>query len=414
MAGNTSIKLQEVPAKGGQNGMRIAPTSSGSSAARLDVLPPLSLYIHVPWCLKKCPYCDFNSHELKNELPEAAYVDALLLDLEQALPSIWGRRLATVFIGGGTPSLLSPVQLGRLLSGVRATLPLNPYAEVTLEANPGTFEADKFHAFRELGVNRLSLGVQSFNPAHLAALGRVHSSEEARNAIAFAQKNFDNFNLDLMYALPKQTLAQALEDIEVALSYAPPHLSAYHLTLEPNTLFHRYPPPLPDDDLAADMQEAIEKKLAHAGYGRYETSAFARPGRQARHNMNYWEFGDYLGIGAGAHSKISFPDRIVREMRQKQPRGYMESVAGGTHILERHEVNNRERPFEFMMNALRLIDGFANSLFTERTGLPVTVIARELEAAEERGLIARDHLTTRPTLAGQRFLNDLLQIFLKE
>jgi putative oxygen-independent coproporphyrinogen III oxidase len=383
-------------------------------ASRLASLPPLALYVHVPWCLKKCPYCDFNWHELKNELPERAYVDALLADLEQALPSIWGRRLASVFIGGGTPSLLSPAALDRLLSGVRAMLPLHPYAEITLEANPGTFEADKFRAFRDLGINRLSIGVQSFNPAHLAALGRVHSADEAVRAIEFAQRTFENFNLDLMYALPGQARDEAVADIATAISLNAPHVSAYQLTLEPNTLFHRFPPPLPSHDLAADMQEDVEQRLAAAGFLHYETSAFARAGREARHNVNYWEFGDYLGVGAGAHSKISFHDRIVRESRLKQPRDYMASVAGGGHIAEHREIGDDERGFEFMMNALRLIDGFPTALFTERTGLSVTAIARELESAEQRGLLARDHLRTAPTLAGQRFLNDLLQVFLKD
>src|SRR5580658_889116 len=258
---------------------RLTPHASG-----LKVLPPLSLYIHVPWCLKKCPYCDFNSHELRSESPELAYVDALLADLEQALPLIWGRRIASVFIGGGTPSLFSAAAMERLLSGVRAALPLHPYAEVTLEANPGTFEAEKFKAFRELGINRLSLGVQSFDPGKLAALGRVHTADEARSAIEFARCSFDNFNIDLMYALPGQTLAESIADIDTAISFAPPHISAYHLTLEPNTLFYRHPPPLPDNDLAADMQEMIEERLATAGYAHYETSAFAKPGHQARHN----------------------------------------------------------------------------------------------------------------------------------
>ncbi len=407
------MAVKEIPIKLEAPHGKHAAVSGALTGSKLAALPPLSLYIHVPWCLKKCPYCDFNSHELKNELPEAAYIDALVLDLEQALPSVWGRRLATVFIGGGTPSLLSAAALDRLLSGIRATLPLTPYAEVTMEANPGTFEAEKFRAFHDSGINRLSLGVQSFNPAHLAALGRVHSSNEARHAIEFAARTFENFNIDLMYGLPQQTREQALADIEVALAYGPPHLSAYHLTLEPNTLFHRYPPPLPDDDLSADMQEAIEEKLAAGGYRHYETSAFAKPGHAAKHNMNYWEFGDYLGIGAGAHSKISFHDRIVREMRHKQPRAYMESVAGGNHIFERHEVSDDARPFEFMMNTLRLIDGFPNALFSERTGMSLTSITRELEFAEARGLIVRDHLSTRPTAMGQRFLNDLLQIFLR-
>jgi putative oxygen-independent coproporphyrinogen III oxidase len=381
-------------------------------ASRLQALPPLSLYIHVPWCLRKCPYCDFNSHELRDALPEAAYVDALLADLEQAIPGIWGRRIVSVFIGGGTPSLLSPAAVERLLSGVRAALPLHPYAELTLEANPGTFEADKFRAYRDLGINRLSLGVQSFDALKLEALGRVHTADEARRAIEFAQRWFDNFNLDLMYALPGQTLAQADADIVAALAYTPPHVSAYHLTLEPNTLFHRHPPALPDDDSAADMQQAIERRLHDSGYLHYETSAFGKPGHPARHNVNYWEFGDYLGIGAGAHSKISSPDRIVREMRLKQPKAYMENVVAGTQVQLRQEVDDSERPFEFMMNALRLVDGFPVAMFTERTGLPITVVGRELDAAEERGLIERNHLRVRPTVRGQRFLNDLLQIFL--
>lgn len=392
--------------------VRLGASRLAAHASRLETLPPLSLYIHVPWCLKKCPYCDFNSHELKSELPESAYIDALLADLDQALPGIWGRRISSVFIGGGTPSLFSPAAMERLLSGVRAVLPLHPYSEVTMEANPGTFEAAKFRAFRDLGINRLSLGVQSFETDKLAALGRVHSAGEARQAIEFAQRCFDNFNLDLMYALPQQTLARSCADVDAALAYAPPHISAYHLTMEPNTLFHLHPPPLPNHDLAADMQEAIEQRLHEAGYAHYETSAFARPGHAARHNLNYWEFGDYLGIGAGAHSKISFPDRIVREMRHKQPRAYMEHAAAGTHIHQRHDVHDQERPFEFMMNALRLIDGFPITMFSERTGLPITAIARELDAAERRGLIERDHLRIRPTLAGQRFLNELLEIFL--
>lgn len=399
-----------------QHTIRVAPAASRlvSHASPLQALPPLALYIHVPWCLKKCPYCDFNSHELKGELPELAYIDSLLADLEQALPAIWGRRLTSVFIGGGTPSLLSPAAMERLLSGVRATLPLHPYAEITLEANPGTFESAKFQSFRDLGINRLSLGVQSFDPEKLAALGRVHTADEAKRAIEFAQNCFDNFNIDLMYGLPGQTLEQAIADIDTAIATMPTHISAYHLTLEPNTLFHRHPPPLPDDDIAANMQAAIEQRLDEAGYEHYETSAFCKPGRAAKHNLNYWEFGDYLGIGAGAHSKISFPDRIVREMRHKQPRAYMENAAAGTPVYEHHQVDDSERPFEFMMNALRLIGGFPIALFHERTGLPITAIARELETAERRGLIERDHLRLRPTLTGQRFLNDLLQMFLPD
>jgi putative oxygen-independent coproporphyrinogen III oxidase len=291
-------------------------------------------------------------------------------------------------------------------------VPLSIEAEITLEANPGTVEAEKFRAFRAAGVNRLSLGVQSFNPAHLKALGRIHDGEEARAAVDIARANFDNFNLDLMYGLPAQAPDEALADIETALGYAPPHLSAYHLTLEPNTYFHRYPPQLPDDESTAHMQDAIEARLAAAGYRHYETSAFALPGRQARHNMNYWTFADYLGIGAGAHSKISFPDRITRQVRFKQPRQYMESATRGNAIQEQHDVRIGEAGFEFMMNALRLTAGFPLVLFEERAGVPLTTVLKQLDDAEQRGLIERDHQRVAPTALGRRFLNDLLQIFL--
>jgi oxygen-independent coproporphyrinogen-3 oxidase len=319
----------------------------------------------------------------------------------------------TVFFGGGTPSLLSARGLDDLLSALRARLSLAPDAEITLEANPGTFEARKFAEFRALGINRLSIGIQSFNPAHLKALGRIHDAAQARAAIEIAQSSFDNFNLDLMYALPAQTMAQAMEDVDTAIGFSPAHISAYHLTIEPNTLFYRHPPVVPDDDASADMQQAIEARLAAAGYRHYETSAFARPGCEARHNLNYWSFGDYLGIGAGAHGKLSFAERILRQMRYKQPREYMEKALAGAAIQEEQAVTADSLPFEFMMNVLRLIDGFDLSLFTERTGLPLHVLRKELQEAESRGLIERDHLRLRPTLKGQRFLNDLLQIFLK-
>ncbi len=402
----------------------------------LTALPPLSLYIHIPWCLKKCPYCDFNSHEQKppatgvirvvpdRVLSESEYIDCLIADLEAALPKVWGRRVHTVFFGGGTPSLFSAAGIDRILSAVRARLPLEADAEITLEANPGTFEAEKFKGFREAGVNRLSIGIQSFNAEHLKALGRVHDDHEAKRAIEIAQDNFDNINLDLMFALPEQTLEECARDVETALSFGTQHISLYHLTLEPNTLFHRFPPKLPDDELAADMEQMIGEKLQAAGYGHYETSAYAKPGRECRHNLNYWRFGDYLGIGAGAHGKISFPGRITREMRYKQPRAYMEhamekamlvgqmSASQGTAIQELKDVSRAELPFEFMMNALRLTEGFPLARFTERTGLSVTAVHRQLEEAEARGLITRDHTQVAPTERGRLFLNDLLEIFL--
>ena len=387
----------------------ISPTSL---TPRLEVLPPLSLYIHVPWCVRKCPYCDFNSHEAKGEIPEQAYIQALATDLEAALPLIWGRKVYSVFFGGGTPSLLSAQGVDTILSTVRALLRPESDAEITLEANPGTFEAEKFRAFRAAGVNRLSIGIQSFNPEHLKALGRIHDDRQARAAIEIAQQCFDNINLDLMYALPGQTLQMAQQDVQSALSFAPQHLSAYHLTIEPNTLFYRYPPPLPDDDLSAEMQIMIEELLSGQGYAHYETSAFAKPGKQSRHNLNYWRFGDYLGIGAGAHSKLSLPDKIIRQMRYKQPKAYMDNVRQSGAIQEEHVIPRADLGFEFMMNALRLNGGFAVSLFMERTGLPISIVERPLALAESRGLIERDHLHIAPTQLGQRYLNDLLQLFL--
>ena len=379
---------------------------------RLAQLPPLSLYVHIPWCIRKCPYCDFNSHESRDAIPEQRYVDALIADLEQSLPLVWGRRVHSVFFGGGTPSLFSPDSIDRFLSSARALLPIEADAEITLEANPGTFEAGKFAAFRALGINRLSIGIQSFDADRLRAIGRVHDDREAHRAVEIARANFDNFNLDLMYALPGQTHDQALADVEQAITAGAPHVSAYHLTIEPNTLFHRHPPPLPDDDIAADMQIAIESRLGAAGFGHYETSAFARPGRNCRHNGNYWLFGDYLGIGAGAHGKVSLRDRIIRQMKQRHPRDFMDQALAGDAVQTTQEVSAADLPFEFMMNALRLTDGFALSAFVERTGLPVTVIASRLDAAEQKGLIARDHLRVWPTERGRRFLNDLLQGFL--
>jgi oxygen-independent coproporphyrinogen-3 oxidase len=389
------------------------PVSLKSNQVGFTALPPLSLYIHIPWCVKKCPYCDFNSHEARAAFSEKEYIAALVRDLEMALPQIWGRKVYTVFFGGGTPSLLSGEGVAEILRQVRMLLPLAGDAEITLEANPGTVEAAKFAAYRDAGVNRLSMGIQSFNDIHLKALGRIHSAAEARAAIAIAQRHFDNINLDLMYALPEQTLDQALLDIETALSFSPQHLSCYHLTLEPNTLFYRNPPSLPDDDASCDMQEGIGALLATHGYQHYETSAFAQPGRQSRHNLNYWKFGDYLGIGAGAHSKLSFFDKIIRQARYKQPQAYMQQVAAGHPIQNEHIVGCDELGFEFMMNALRLNQGFDSALFEERTSLSLLSVRQELEVAEGSGLLYRDHKKIAPTMQGRLFLNDLLQIFLR-
>ena len=394
----------------------VVPIADGGKL--LKVLPPLSLYIHIPWCVRKCPYCDFNSHEAKGVAPERRYVDALISDLDHSLPKIWGRRVYSIFFGGGTPSLFSAAAIDEILAAVRARVTLDVEAEITLEANPGTFETEKFRGFREAGVNRLSIGIQSFNARHLQALGRIHNGNEARRAIEIAQANFDNINLDIMFALPgddnRQTLEECAQDIDTALSFGVNHLSIYHLTLEPNTLFHRFPPKLPDDETAADMQEMIAQKLGSKGYAHYETSAYAKPGSECRHNLNYWRFGDYLGIGAGAHGKISFADRITRETRYKQPNIFMKNAVVGTAIQEEKIIPRAELAFEFMLNALRLTNGFAASLFTERTGLPITVISRQLDLAEARGLIARDIKHVQPTAKGQLFLNDLLEIFLPE
>jgi oxygen-independent coproporphyrinogen-3 oxidase len=381
---------------------------------RLGVLPPLALYVHIPWCVKKCPYCDFNSHQARGDVPERAYVEALVTDLELALPDVWGRPVHSIFLGGGTPSLFSAAAIETLISAFRARLQLAADCEITLEANPGTFEVEKFRGYREAGVNRLSIGIQSFNPRHLKALGRIHDDGEARRAIEIAQNHFDNINLDLMYALPEQTPEEARADVEAALEAGTTHLSFYHLTLEPNTLFYRHPPALPDDDAAASMQDAIAEALAGDGYVHYETSAWAKPGGECRHNLNYWRFGDYLGIGAGAHGKLSFRDRIARTVRWKQPKEYLERVAEGRPMQESREVERADLTFEFMMNALRLPEGFPVSLFAERTGLQIALAEKPLREAEARGLIVRDHERIRPTELGQRFLNDLLQLFLPD
>ena len=383
-------------------------------ALTLAALPPLSLYVHLPWCLKKCPYCDFNSHAWRggDALPEARYVDALVRDLEASLPFVWGRRVHTVFIGGGTPSLFTPPAIERLVAAIRARLPLEPGCEITLEANPGTFERERFRAYADAGVTRLSIGVQSFDDAKLAALGRVHDAAQAHAAITEAKAAFATFNIDLMYALPGQTLDECAADVAAALAFGPPHLSIYHLTIEPNTLFAHAPPPLPDDDLAAAMLDRIVAMCADAGLERYEVSAFARPGHRARHNVNYWEFGDYLGIGAGAHGKISFPHRIVRQVRLRDPAAYMAGAEADAAIASEVEVTRAELPFEFMLNALRLKEGFPLSRFGERTGLPLSAIDRPLAEAERRGLLERDLRWARPTPRGFDFLSDLQQLFL--
>jgi putative oxygen-independent coproporphyrinogen III oxidase len=375
---------------------------------------PLSLYVHIPWCVQKCPYCDFNSHEAREEIPEDRYIAALIADLESALPLVWGRNVGSIFFGGGTPSLLSGAGMKTLISALRARLPMIPGAEITLEANPGTVESEKFAAFRDAGVNRLSLGIQSFNPAHLKALGRIHDDVEARRAIAIAAQHFDNFNLDLMYGLPGQTLEQALDDVEQALTFSPTHLSCYQLTLEPNTAFAATPPLLPDPDCCADMQEAIEARLAIAGFTHYETSAFAQPDRQCRHNLNYWTFGDYLGIGAGAHSKLTSQDQVLRQMRWKQPKQYLAKIDSGEPLQEEFSVSADDLPFEFMMNTLRLNQGFDSALFEMRTSLPLQGIESTLRQAEKDGLIERSVQRIAPTQQGQRFLNRLLERFLSE
>ena len=380
---------------------------------QLVSLPPLSLYVHLPWCLKKCPYCDFNSHELRAaDLPENSYISALMADLQSALPLIWGRSVKSVFIGGGTPSLFSPQAIDQLLAGLRALLRLAPDCEITLEANPGTFERDRFKAFRQAGVTRLSVGVQSFNDDHLQALGRVHNRAQALAALEEAALNFDTFNLDLMYALPGQTLGDLRADVATALSIQSPHLSIYQLTIEPNTAFAKFPPPAVDDDMVAEMLDLITDLSAQHGLHRYEVSAYAKPGHVCAHNLNYWQFGDYLGIGAGAHSKLSFAHRVLRQVRLRDPARYMAQAAAGSAIAQENEVSRADLPFEFMLNALRLADGFELQRFTERTGLPISAIARTLQQAQQRDLLTCDLTHARPTRRGFDFLNDLQAMFL--
>ena len=382
----------------------------------LQVSPPLSLYIHIPWCVKKCPYCDFNSHESRSPIPEKAYVAALIADLEQSIPRIWGRKVRSIFFGGGTPSLFSPESIDTILSNVRALTPLEYGAEITLEANPGTVDEAHFKGYREAGINRLSLGIQSFDSRYLAALGRIHDDKQAISAAELALKTFDTVNLDVMYALPNQSLEDALADAQRACDLGPAHLSFYHLTLEPNTPFHHSPPSLPDDDSSATMQEAIEDLLGKHGYEHYETSAFAlkigQQGQRCRHNLNYWQFGDYLGIGAGAHSKLSYHDRITRESRYKHPNRYLGKAPAGEAVEREWVIPADELGFEFMMNTLRLTEGFEIELFQQRTGLSMDALEAALDKAYGLGLIERNTEIIKPTLQGQRFLNDLLQIFL--
>ena len=380
----------------------------------LAALPPLSLYIHIPWCIKKCPYCDFNSHSLKNGLPEEAYIDALLADLQTELPNIWGRPVETIFFGGGTPSLFQAASIDRLLSGLRSLLRLQPEAEITLEANPGTFEIEKFKGFKDAGITRLSIGVQSFNDTMLERLGRVHNGSEALRAIDTALKLFEKVNIDLMYALPAQTVQTALNDVNTAIATGASHISAYHLTMEPNTPFGHTPPKgLPQDEAALDIEDAVHDALDGAGFLHYETSAFARAGMQCRHNLNYWQFGDYIGIGAGAHGKISFPDHIERTVRRRHPNDYLAAMQRNpSDGIERKTVSADDLPFEFMMNALRLAEGVPATMLQERTGISTARIMAQIETARRKGLLENDPTVFLPTAQGRLFLNDLLQCFL--
>lgn len=386
--------------------------SSVAPRAPMPVLPPLALYIHIPWCVRKCPYCDFNSHAASPVLPEEEYVDALLADLDNDLPATYGRPLSSIFFGGGTPSLFSAKALGRLLEGVEQRIPFAADIEITLEANPGTFEQEKFSAYRKLGINRLSIGIQSFQEAKLEALGRIHTGSEAVRAADMArQAGFDNFNLDLMHGLPDQSLDEALDDLRQAIALQPTHLSWYQLTLEPNTVFWNQPPVLPEDDTLWDIQEAGQALLAEHGYAQYEVSAYAQPGKAARHNLNYWSFGDFIGIGAGAHGKLSHPDgRIVRTWKTRLPKDYLNPAKpfqAGEKLLALDEL-----PFEFLMNALRLTQGVEARLYPQRTGLTLESLGEGRRQAEQKGLLQVEPSRLVATPQGQLFLNDLLQYFL--
>ncbi len=381
--------------------------------ARFSTLPPLALYVHLPWCVRKCPYCDFNSHALRGGLPERDYVAALLRDLEHDLRRVCGRAVHSVFIGGGTPSLFSAEAIAELLAGIRARITVAPGAEITLEANPGTTDQARFRGYREAGVNRLSIGAQSFDDAKLAALGRIHDGEQARDAVETARAaGFDNVNLDLMYGLPGQSSAEALADVRRAIDLNPTHLSVYQLTIEPNTRFHADPPPLPDDDALGEMQERIQAELAQAGYAQYEVSAYARDGFVCRHNLNYWQFGDYLGIGAGAHAKLSATDAVTRLWKLKHPHEYLAQAGTARALGGEARIADPDLSFEFMLNALRLTDGFDPQLYGERTGLALAAIEPLLADAASRGLLQRTAARVRPTSLGRRFLNDLVAVFL--
>jgi oxygen-independent coproporphyrinogen-3 oxidase len=381
------------------------------------VLPPLALYVHMPWCVRKCPYCDFNSHAAPEQVPQAQYIDTLLQDLQSDLQAVQQRPLTSIFFGGGTPSLFAPDQIGRLLEGVRREIAFAPHIEITLEANPGTIEHGRFSGYREAGINRVSLGAQTFNEEQLRLLGRIHGQHDIARAVEeLRQAGIDNFNLDLMYGLPAQTLPQALQDVESALALQPAHLSHYQLTLEPGTVFYHRPPPLPDPDDSWQMQIECQALLAARGFEQYEVSAYARSGRRSRHNLNYWKFGDYIGIGAGAHGKVTMLDgtSVVRTTRVKQPREYMSRTAD-RRVIEVREVAAEDLPFEFMLNELRLVDGFSESEFEARTGLPFTTLATTIERARQKGWLEEDGPAHwRPTEQGQRFLNDLQELFLPE
>jgi oxygen-independent coproporphyrinogen-3 oxidase len=393
--------------------------SSNTNKIVLKALPPLSLYIHFPWCEKKCPYCDFNSHQIKEGVgitsgfDEERYINALIADLETELPRIWGRQVHSIFIGGGTPSLLSAQGMDTLLSAIRARIHLEPDAEITMEANPGSVEAEKFAGFAKAGITRVSLGIQSFQDPQLKALGRIHNGAEAKRAIEIALQHFKSVNLDLMYGLPMQTLDDAKKDVETALTFQTPHLSLYNLTLEPNTYFANFPPKLPSEDVVDAIFEQSLDLLTKAGFKRYEISAYAKPGMECKHNLNYWRFGDYIGIGAGAHGKISFPDKVTRQVRERHPETYMQAMEQkGNGLIESKDIPATDLPFEFMLNTLRLTDGVATNTFSERTGLPLSSISKGLDEASKKGLLDPNPTVLKGTPQGLRYLNNLQELFL--
>lgn len=374
---------------------------------------PLSLYVHLPWCVRKCPYCDFNSYRASEQIDERAYVEALLRDLDQDMPHVWGRRIMSIFLGGGTPSLFSPESIAVLLSAIRARLPFDADTEVTLEANPGTVDTARFQGFREAGINRLSIGIQSFDRQKLKLLGRIHGCEEGLRAVDAARTaGFTNVNLDLMFGLPQQSLEEAMADVKTAVGLAPDHISLYQLTIEPNTVFWAKPPTLPDDDSVWETQQQLQTLLAQSGYRQYEVSAYTREGKRCRHNLNYWHFGDYLGIGAGAHGKISDPQGITRLSKLTQPNAYIAKAGTPAGVTGKQRLSPQDAVIEFMMNALRLTEGFPTHLFQERTGLPLSLVIPSLRTAVAKGLLSWDVKTIRPTEMGRRLLNDLLCLFL--